>query len=173
MLLRFPCIVRSNYFFILFSMTNWCYIWKILCLQNTFKKWLCRLLFSVKNFPKIWSSKSKFTFFKPCGVLRLANCVDLDVPSFFNVYANVLHNWLRSCIWKVTGGKEWLAACTRNWDFWKNQHSLWLLIPWKCYTAVWLYKKQRLFWFPLNQSTDTLKLNLGGHCHEHSWSLSR
>jgi len=86
-------------------MTNSWYIRKILCFKNTFKKWLCRLLFSMKFFPKIWRCKSKFTFFKLRGVLSLANSVDLDVPSSFNVYANVLHIWFWRCIWKVTGGK--------------------------------------------------------------------
>ena len=36
-----------------------------------------------------------------------------------------------------------------------------------------VYKKQRLFWFPLNQSTDSLKLNPGGHCQkQYGWLMN-
>ena len=37
-LLHFPCVVRSNYFFILFATTNWCYVWKILCFKKYFQE---------------------------------------------------------------------------------------------------------------------------------------
>ena len=93
------CVFLANRDLTTFSV---CLPWRIAVhlkdplLQKCFLKGLCRLVFPMKHFPEIWVCMSKFTFFKPSGVLSLAYSVDLEVPTSFNVHANALH-LVRSC----------------------------------------------------------------------------